>query len=83
MESWSAVASASHVWVGQWSLPGTAGVGRGGCTHGLVCDSGLSPGQGRGLGSQTWQGSLETGPASSAGPASPRVRPADRPRAKD
>lgn len=45
MESWSAAASASHVWVRRWSRPGTSGVGQEDACMALCVTWGPSPGR--------------------------------------
>ena len=69
MESWTAEASASHVWAGWWSRPGTMGVGQGEACMASWGYPGPRPGQGHVLGSQAWPGSLEIGPESPSGSA--------------
>lgn len=69
MESWTAEASASHVWAGWWSRPGTMGVGQGEARMASWGYPGHRPGQGHVLGSQAWPGSLEIGPESPSGSA--------------
>lgn len=73
MESWSAEASASHVWAGRWRLPGTAGVAKEDASR-ASCGTGRL-GQGWVLGSQAWPNSLETGPGSSSGSTVPGSPP--------